>query len=308
MSQFTVGCVSYVNAIPLVSRFEDWGDKSPVHVLFDVPSRLPAMLEDGSAQAILVSSIDALRVPGRRMAAGICIGSHGPVKSVRLFSSVPFAEIKTLAFDASSMTSNRLAQVLLADGYNCRPAVVTRAPDLKTMLAEVDACVLIGDIGMSADGSGLHVMDLGEEWRRQTGKPFVWAAWIGDSNLTPLLASYLVCGAETSAAGRKLEMDGWRGWVAKRVIGRENIQALENQLEPTLQKLIDRAMRHAHWNADVVRDYYLNVMVYGMEEEMLEGYREFQRRLLANGFDDCRYFPELVNFDMAALIAEADAA
>ena len=51
------------------------------------------------------------------------------------------------------MTSNRLAQVILAEGYGARPGVKVMTPNLAEMLAEADACVLIGDIGMTADGS-----------------------------------------------------------------------------------------------------------------------------------------------------------
>jgi predicted solute-binding protein len=64
---YVVGCVPYVNAKPLVTFFERLGDQSPVRVLYDVPSRLPALLDSGAAQAALVSSFEALRTPGRTL-------------------------------------------------------------------------------------------------------------------------------------------------------------------------------------------------------------------------------------------------
>jgi chorismate dehydratase len=275
-TRFTVACVPYVNAIPLVMRFEDWGEQSPVRVLYDVPSRLPALIESGEVQAALVSSIDALRTPGRRVAMGVGIGSDGPVKSVRLFSKVPPSEIRTLAHDASSLTSNRLAQVILAEGYGVRPSTETHSPDLSAMLDVADACVLIGDIGMAADGAGLHVLDLGEEWRTLTGKPFLWAAWIGSEGLTPGLAAHLLAGSGA----------GWIGGDG-----------------PVLDRLIDRALAHAHWDREVIRDYYTKVMVYDLDERMLDGFREFRKRLLANGFDDCAHFPEVIDPGSPGIIA-----
>jgi len=301
MSTFTVGCVSYVNAIPLVMRFEDWADRSPVRVVYDVPSRLPALLESGEAQAVLVSSIDALREPGRRMAAGVCIGSHGPVKSVRLFSKLPPSEVKSLAFDASSLTSNRLAQIILAERYGCSPEVVTMPPDLQGMLEAADACVLIGDIGMAADGTGLHVLDLGEEWQALTGLPFVWAAWIGNEGLTAELATWLIAGAETWCVGRKLVQEAGLARMLKLVFRRYLLDdGPPEHVETVRERLISRALEHAPtWDEAMVRDYYLNVMVYDMSDLMLEGLREFQRKLVANGFEDCRYFPELVEAEQA---------
>jgi chorismate dehydratase len=265
-------------------RFEDWGENSPVHVLYDVPSRLPTMLETRVAQAILVSSVDAFLVPNRRMAANLCIGSHGPVKSVRLFSKVAPAKICSLALDASSMTSNRLAQIILAERYGSHPSVVSHPPNLAQMLQIADACVLIGDIGMAADGAGLHVLDLGEEWQFLTEKPFVWAAWIGDEGLTPAVAGWLEVGAALGYVGREVSPDP----LVQPFDGGEPRDAV-------LERLIDRAMRHAHWDAEVVKDYYTNVMVYVMNDFMLAGLHEFQSRLLHHGFEDCEHFPEIIH-------------
>lgn len=257
---FTVGSVPYVNAIPLVAHLD--GTDRPVRVLYDVPSNLPPLLANGEAQAILVSSVDSLRMPGRKIAGGVCIGSDGPVKSVRLFSKVPPSEIRRLALDASSMTSNRLAQIVLAEAYGVRPSLTTCLPDLSKMLSDADACVLIGDIGMSADGSGLTVLDLGQEWKELTGLPFVWAAWIGSEGLTPELAGLLAAAEHTD---------------------------LEALVEPTSKK--------SGWDERTVRDYFFNVMRYRMDDRMLEGLHEFQRRLLTNGFADACHFPEIVQPD-----------
>src|SRR5471032_1724555 len=104
--KYTVGSVPYLNAKPLVRAFEVWGEESPVNVIYEVPSKLPALLAAGEVQAIMVSSIEAFRHPGSRIAEGVCIGSQREVMSVRLFSKVPPRMIETLALDQSSMTSN----------------------------------------------------------------------------------------------------------------------------------------------------------------------------------------------------------
>jgi chorismate dehydratase len=55
--------------------------------------------------------------------------------------------------------------------------LVPHEPDLKAMLAECDAALLIGDPALEVDFPGLHVYDLAEEWRAMTGLPFVFAVW-----------------------------------------------------------------------------------------------------------------------------------
>jgi chorismate dehydratase len=300
MSVYTVGSVPYVNAIPLTYRLEPH-----VHVLYAVPSQLPALLEGGDADAILVSSVDALRTPGRRLAMGTCIGSDGPVKSVRLFSKVAPGAIRTLALDASSMTSNRLAQIILAEAYEVSDlTVITRPPNLESMLEEADACVLIGDIGMTTDGGDLYVLDLGEEWKHLTGKPFVWAAWIGGERLTPELACLLATAAQESHVGRDRGRGTVGDFVSRLLMPRLHMEVedgIEERVGPERDRLIAHTVERSGWTEEMVRDYYMNVMVYDLDEEMLEGLREFQRRLLANGFEDARHFPGLVDPEDADL-------
>jgi chorismate dehydratase len=189
-----VGCVPYLNALPLVGRAP-----SNLDVMFDVPSRLPQRLESGDVQAILVSSIEAFRRPDTRVVDGVGISCQGPVYSVRMFSRVPWPDVKTLALDSASMTSNALAQIILAERFGVRPETQAMAPCLETMLDKCDAALLIGDNGMRAPGlpapfgepTSLYVLDLGEAWWDLTGLPFVWALWMGGPLLTDELADVL---------------------------------------------------------------------------------------------------------------------
>lgn len=280
---YTVGCVPYVNAIPLVEMFEEMGPASPVKVIYRVPSELPALLDSGEAQAILVSSVDALRTPNRTMAEGVCIGSNGPVKSVRMFSKVPFQDVRSVALDASSMTSNRLALMLLRNAPVLKELeTVTLKPHLKSMLEVADACVLIGDVGMMSDGTGLHVMDLGEAWQALTGKPFVWAAWIGNESLSPDLVWWLQRAA--ACAGNAQDGEPYYIWKNR-------------------ESMVARAMSQANWPEATAKDYFENVMVYRMDDSMLAGLKEFQQRLLSNGFLDAEHFPTLVAAAESAMVS-----
>ncbi len=188
MAKHTVGCVPYLNARPLARLFANTGE---VEVIYDVPSKLPKLLDGGVAQAVLASAFDALKTPGRTYAAGVSIASNTAVESVRLFSKVPFGQINRLALDASSLTSNALARALLAENFAISPQCDAALPDLGAMLQSHDAAILIGDKGMAAAGEGLNVMDLGLAWTELTGLPFVWAIWIGDENLSPELVTLL---------------------------------------------------------------------------------------------------------------------
>lgn len=247
---FRLGCVPYVNARPLVALFEAEPNLG-VEVVYDVPSRLPAMLASGQADAVLVSSHFALTTLGARAATGTGICSDGPVESVRLFSRVPPAEIHSLALDQSSMTSNALAIAWLRERHGATPAAEPCPPNLARMLTEHDAAVLIGDNGMRPGLAAAHVHDLGYEWTDWTGLPFVWAMWVGFEGLTPRLAGLLDRAREWTGLGR----GGRPGPQASVVVGSA---AAESGLAP-----------------DAVRAYLERTMVFRLGERERAGLDRF---------------------------------
>jgi chorismate dehydratase len=287
---YTVGSVPYLNARPLVRYFHEPGCRRPVRVLYDVPSKLPALIESGEAAAVLASSIESLNVPGRSYAEGLCIASHGPVLSVRLFSKCAPGQIRSVAFDQSSLTSNALARIVLAERYGVRPAGTHEPPNLERMLAKHDACILIGDIGMRTEGAGLHILDLGEEWTLLTGLPFVWALWIGGEELTPELSGMLLAarvmsclGAESPSSQNSKKRD-----LEKRLIGPFSTgEAAEVRRTAEIHAIASET----GWTAEQVRRYLSQTIIFDLGDRELEGLRAFQRLLVMQGHPDALHFP-----------------
>ena len=188
-----IGSVPYLNARPLVRWFTDTaeGGASGVRIVEAVPSELAHWLERGDIAAALVSSVELFRRPGLGYAPGIGVVADGPVRSVRLLSKVPVAQITSVALDTSSLTSVALLKILLAERFGLAPRYRPAAPDLAQMLADADAALLIGDLGYRDYDPSLHVLDLGAAWKELTGLPFVYALWIGppDCLTTRLVAA-----------------------------------------------------------------------------------------------------------------------
>jgi chorismate dehydratase len=189
-----IGSVPYLNEKPLTRWFShtDEGRASGIEVVYSVPSTLARMLAGGEIAAALVSSFEYFRTPGYVLAPGVSISGQGDIESVRAFAKLPWRKIESLALDTSSLTSVALLKILLAEQLDAHPAFLHAAPNLESMLAQADACLLIGDKGMQANGDGLNVLDLGRAWRRLTGLPFVYAVWLGKpENITPHLVESL---------------------------------------------------------------------------------------------------------------------
>ena len=174
-----LGAVDYLNARPLVYGLEL---RSALFGLrFDVPAKCAALLHEGSIDVGMIPSIEYLRGLEYRVVHGLGIVSDGPVASVALFSDRPVEEIRTIAADTSSRTSNALLRVLCVERFGVDPTFEPMHPDPVRMLRRCDAALLIGDPALFFDheSAGFRKVDLGTEWTELTGLPFVWAFWAG---------------------------------------------------------------------------------------------------------------------------------
>jgi len=175
-----IGAVSYLNAKPL---YYGLGQYAPqVKLSMDVPSRLAEQLAAGELDVALIPSVEYLRGASRGydIIPGFAIAARGPVRSVKLFSRVPWERIERLALDAGSRTSQVLARIWLDARYGQRPPRVEELPlGVSALESTADAVLVIGDRAMRVPHEPFHaVVDLGEAWHNLTGLPFVFALWV----------------------------------------------------------------------------------------------------------------------------------
>lgn len=172
-----IGAVSYLNSRPLVACLPQLAPEAEIVV--DLPSRLADGLAGGRFDVALVPSIEFFRHPGRTVVSDACVSCHGRVRSVKLYSRVPAPRIRTLALDEGSRTSAALARILLKERFGLEPDLRALPIGASADECGADAVVLIGDRAIRASDNGYAaVWDLGEEWLRWTGLPFVFAMWI----------------------------------------------------------------------------------------------------------------------------------
>ncbi len=185
-----LSAVSYLNTRPLVWGFLH-GPHSGEHQLdFDLPAICAQRLAAREVAAGLVPVIEAARQHLTPIGS-LGIACRGPVRSILLLSKVPVRDIRTLALDHSSRSSVMLTRIILSEQYKVSPETLTLAPDLAAMLGRADAALIIGDPALRIDpaSTGLHVLDLGEEWFRLSGLPMVFAIWAAHGHHDPLAAS-----------------------------------------------------------------------------------------------------------------------
>ncbi len=170
MNSLRIGCVKYLNARPLI---RGW----PGNVEFDHPSALCQRLAKGQLDVALVSSFEFLRNPIYRIVDDVSISSDGPVYSVVVAHRGEFSDIEEIELDPASETAVNLLRCLLAElGLTAR---LTGAVPGSAGLPR--ARLIIGDqaISFRQNHAGeFQFWDLGEQWKKLTGLPFVYALWL----------------------------------------------------------------------------------------------------------------------------------
>jgi predicted solute-binding protein len=169
LSRYRIGSVPYLNARPLIEGLD-------AQLIFDVPAHLAERFAAGELDAALLPVYEAVEHEQALIADGMAIASRGEVFSVYLAHREPLIGLESIALDPDSHTSNHLLRCLLAEFHELDPDYTPG------VVEENQARLLIGDgairfrQGHSADGWSF--LDLGAEWMRCTGLPFVFACWV----------------------------------------------------------------------------------------------------------------------------------
>jgi chorismate dehydratase len=172
------GAVSYLNTRPLVFGIEQGLGADRLELSYDVPSVLASRMAAGELDLALLPVIELARIPDLRVVPGLAIGSFGNCRSVLVVARKPLAEVRSVALDPESSTSNALTRVLFADAWGGAPAFVPGPRDLTLALQEHDAAVRIGDKALFGPlPAGTIAYDLGGAWTAHTTLPFVFAVW-----------------------------------------------------------------------------------------------------------------------------------
>lgn len=169
--------IDYLNALPLNMAFKDGLYGEQAELLFDYPSQCADNLACGKVDVGLISSIEYERIPGLVIAPDICIASKQEARSVLILTRKDLRDVRRIALDRFSRSSVALLRILLYRRYGNRPHFITMSPEPETMLASADAALIIGDAALALKEVDYEVIDLAQEWYRETSLPFVFAFW-----------------------------------------------------------------------------------------------------------------------------------
>ena len=184
MEKIRVGIVNYLNTRPLIYGLQRPPVNEKIELVGDYPSKLAEMLLKNEIDVGLVPVAVIPQLPSYHIIGDYCIGTEGEIASVALFSEVPMSEIKRIYLDYQSRTSVALLKYLVKEYWGISPEFVQAADeDYRKEIKGTTAGLVIGDRAFEQRKISTFIYDLGSEWKKITGLPFVFAAWISTRKL-----------------------------------------------------------------------------------------------------------------------------
>ena len=181
-----VGIVSYLNTRPLIYGFTRTRIKEEIELIEEYPSRLAEMLKTDEIDIGLIPVAVLPEIPGYKIIGDYCIAAEGEVASVCLFSEVPMNEIKTIYLDYQSRSSVALLKWLMREFWGLHAELIPATDDsFRDKISGNTAGLVIGNRALQQRKISTFFFDLSSEWKKITGLPFVFAAWISKKEFSP---------------------------------------------------------------------------------------------------------------------------
>lgn len=179
-----MGAVNYLNTKPLIYGFNNGEMKDEIDLVVDHPAHIAEMLKNDQIDVGLVPVAIIPELKEHYIISDYCIGADGEVASVCLFSEVPLKKIETVLLDYQSRTSVELLKILMKEYWKIDPVAESTSSDYSKNIKGTKAGLIIGDRALEQRNISAYKYDLGMEWKKFTGLPFVFAAWISNKKLS----------------------------------------------------------------------------------------------------------------------------
>jgi chorismate dehydratase len=178
----TLGHIAYANCFPVHGALLLGDVPFAGEVIAGEPGRLNRLLAAGRVQVAPCSSIEYARhYPRYRILPDLAIVSSGDVRSILLGAPREPEHLHTcrVGLPTASASAACLTEILLAKRYGADAEFGWFDQRREDPFERFDAALFVGDVALGARQvrPDLAWADLGAEWTRWTGLPFVYALW-----------------------------------------------------------------------------------------------------------------------------------
>ena len=186
MDKIRISAVKYANTYPFIWGLKESGFEKKVILEVDHPADCAAKLINGRADIGLIPVAALPLIKNYSIISDYCIGANGKVRTVMLLSNYRFKKIEKINLDYRSRSSVNLTKVLAKNMWKREFEWINTSEKFDFENIGVnEAVVLIGDQCFEFENRFRYKIDLAEEWKKQTGLPFVFACWTANRELDP---------------------------------------------------------------------------------------------------------------------------
>jgi chorismate dehydratase len=178
-----ISAVSYLNTIPFIHGLKQSELIKTIDLQLDYPSICADKLINGTVDLALVPVAVIPKLKKAYIISDYCIGANGAVDTVCLYSDVPIEEIESIALDYQSRTSVALLKILLKEYWQLNPELKKANVGFEENIKGNHAALVIGDRAFALNTKHAYIYDLSAIWKKMTGLPFVFAAWVANTKL-----------------------------------------------------------------------------------------------------------------------------
>ncbi|MRR19807.1 hypothetical protein EG827_06400 [bacterium] len=179
MEKIRVSAVRYINSYPFILGLRAGEVARMIDLEVCHPSECADRLISGDTDIGLIPVAMVADMKEYHIVSDYCLSTNGEVRTVLLLSNTPFELITKIYLDFRSRSSVTLCRILAAKAWK-RDFKWYPAPaefDI-TAMRQGEAAVIIGDRCFEFSHLFSFRMDLGLEWKKFTGLPFVFACWV----------------------------------------------------------------------------------------------------------------------------------
>jgi chorismate dehydratase len=186
VQKYKISIVSYTNTLPFKYGIAQSSLPGKIDLQYDIPSVCAQKVIDGTVDIGLIPVAVIPLLKEHYIISKYCLGSNGLVDTVKLYSAVPLEKIEEICLDYQSRTSVTLVQVLSKFYWKISPRFTPASQGFEQKISGSAAAVVIGDRCFDMNGKFPYEYDLATEWKKFTGMPFVFAAWVSNKPVEPV--------------------------------------------------------------------------------------------------------------------------
>jgi chorismate dehydratase len=234
MNKIRVSAVKYINSYPFMIGLRDGEVATMIDLEVCHPSECADRLIEGKTDIGLIPVAMIASMNEYHIVSDYCLSTQGEVRTVLLVSNNPFEDIRKIYLDFRSRSSVTLCRILAALAWK-REFEWHPAPEEFniTAMQEGEAAVMIGDRCFEYARRFSFRLDLGLEWKKFSGLPFVFACWV---SAKPLPQNFIIL--FNKALGEGVERRN------------EAIDLLKENASTTPAEVIDYLNRNIEFNLD----------------------------------------------------------